>query len=738
MGVKLKNNAVSTIAAAISSSDVGVSVAAGTGTLFPTLGGSDYFYATLVSTAGTYEIVKVTARTDDAMTLVRGQEGTTAQSFASGSRFEARVTAASVADLVAEYNEASEISFTPTGGIAATNVQTAIAEVDSEKASLTALSASGGSALVGYLQAGAGAAARTVQAKLRDRVSVKDFGAVGDGVADDTTAIQACLTYCATTGAVAYVPTGSYSIDTLSVADGIGGIYCDGLLVSQGTAPTATIVLGGVGAGVTYAYFRLRMDQNNGDVVAVRGYDTSYCTFADGLFYGFPNDVAANHYAYQLSGPCKFNTFSGNNITLYDAPTMRGFGISLFGDLGTVDGLGGFGTGAVVRSPTPALGNTITGNIIQYGSYSIQLQQAEYNTVAGNYSYKTNHRSVYIAASWGNAVVGNVFREYTSTAVLLAYGASHNVVSGNYCETTVISGEATMNINTGSTYNLIEANNIYAASNYGVYVATDAINNTIIGNDIGNHYLAAIAVENDWIVPRPTNAVFSRPNYEVPGTIGLAAYSFVDMTGIVIKNNVIRAGYTGRNTAAIYVAQITDLGNTKTSNITIDGNSVVSADNISYNVYIFEETAGFLTDLRITNNDFHSGNTEISASTASLAAGWSDKVTFFSNNKELDEVLVDEAYTFTDADTTPSVVQNAGVANLRLFEFANTGATSVTMFDGGFDGQQITVRLDANTTIVHDNAKIRAKGSANITGSASSLVSFRQISGIWFEIWRNF
>jgi hypothetical protein len=42
-----------------------------------------------------------------------------------------------------------------------------------------------------FTQAGSGAVQRTVDSKLKDVVSVKDFGAVGDGVADDTAAIQA-------------------------------------------------------------------------------------------------------------------------------------------------------------------------------------------------------------------------------------------------------------------------------------------------------------------------------------------------------------------------------------------------------------------------------------------------------------------------------------------------------------------------------------------------------------------
>lgn len=57
------------------------------------------------------------------------------------------------------------------------------------------LAAPSGSSLIGFIQAGVGAVARTAQSKMRERVSVEDFGAVGDGVTDSTVGIKNCFDY---------------------------------------------------------------------------------------------------------------------------------------------------------------------------------------------------------------------------------------------------------------------------------------------------------------------------------------------------------------------------------------------------------------------------------------------------------------------------------------------------------------------------------------------------------------
>ena len=140
MSVKFANNAVSTLASGISNSATSITVASGNGALFPSLTGSEYFYATLIDASNNLEIVKCTARSSDVLTVTRAQESTTARAFSTGDRIELRITAQSLLDaattltsLVADLDLNSN-NITGTGAISCScdlTIDTSTLKVDS-------------------------------------------------------------------------------------------------------------------------------------------------------------------------------------------------------------------------------------------------------------------------------------------------------------------------------------------------------------------------------------------------------------------------------------------------------------------------------------------------------------------------------------------------------------------------------------------------------------------------------
>ena len=98
--VKFANNAVSRLAGNITNIATTLTITPGDGAKFPALGAGEYFPATLVKADGTLEIVKVTARSTDTLTIERAIEPVggvqTAHSFSAGDKIELRLTAGSV------------------------------------------------------------------------------------------------------------------------------------------------------------------------------------------------------------------------------------------------------------------------------------------------------------------------------------------------------------------------------------------------------------------------------------------------------------------------------------------------------------------------------------------------------------------------------------------------------------------------------------------------------------------
>jgi len=94
-----------------------------------------------------------------------------------------------------------------------------------------------GMTTIGFLQSGTGAVLRTAQNKMRDTVSVKDFGAVGDGTTNDRAAIQAAIDAVgAAGGGIVYVPPGDYILNS-----GLAWTASDVNLVGAGMGATRLI-----------------------------------------------------------------------------------------------------------------------------------------------------------------------------------------------------------------------------------------------------------------------------------------------------------------------------------------------------------------------------------------------------------------------------------------------------------------------------------------------------------------
>ena len=98
------NNDTTTLASSINSTVTSASLAAGTGGLFPSPSAGQVFTMTFIdaATGENNEIVYVTARVGDVITMERGQEGTSAQSWAAGDIAANLITAGALGSLVQE------------------------------------------------------------------------------------------------------------------------------------------------------------------------------------------------------------------------------------------------------------------------------------------------------------------------------------------------------------------------------------------------------------------------------------------------------------------------------------------------------------------------------------------------------------------------------------------------------------------------------------------------------------
>ena len=91
MARKFVDNASTTLNGSITNSATSITVT--DGSKFGTIAAGDYITGTIDDNAGNIEIIHITARSSNVLTVLRGQEGTSGKAFASGITIEGRLTA---------------------------------------------------------------------------------------------------------------------------------------------------------------------------------------------------------------------------------------------------------------------------------------------------------------------------------------------------------------------------------------------------------------------------------------------------------------------------------------------------------------------------------------------------------------------------------------------------------------------------------------------------------------------
>ena len=175
---------------------------------------------------------------------------------------------------------------------------------------------------VTFLQAGTGAVPTNVQAKLRETVSVKDFGAQGDGVTDDTAAIQAALDYCEINGyAIQGVP-GTYLITNTLVINCSGDMSA--MMINVDATSVAIAVRVGSTSGGDVYNLDLTLPKLNNTAKSGTGW-SGFDTSIGALFANLYQSRITVPYIYNFGVGMKVGGYgSGNVYNTYNVGVLFG------------------------------------------------------------------------------------------------------------------------------------------------------------------------------------------------------------------------------------------------------------------------------------------------------------------------------------------------------------------------------------------------------------------------------
>lgn len=533
----------------------------------------------------------------------------------------------------------------------------------------------------------AGATAQTVTTRLAQYVSVKDFGAVGNGVADDTAAIQAAITTLPDSSTL-FFPAGTYNI-------GAGGLNV--------SAKTNFTLVG------------------NGAKIKITALATPTVSGFGRTAIRFTNCVRSGVRNLEIDG----STFANNALAL-------SAGTECFIDSVTVYSSGASGQ---IVSTAGGLRNRLTNNLVYNGVGSsrgmwlgnVNATDMETDIYIFGNVVRNHNASGIIVSSVGGRVIGNHSRTNDGSGIVLpgfnGFAARNLVVADNYCVDNLFHGiqsdviyAADVDLSSGITVqgNVCNGNN--RGSGSGIY-AVNTLNWTITGNVCLDNKTAGIQIDDRarrvtvvGNVCGDTRAGGARQSLSgIRGNAQAASNSQVVVSNNICSNNV-NDGITF-NTVSPYT--LTDLA--------ISNNVCTANDRAG--IFLAEAMVGEMARISVEGNMCSTSGAydiRLSARDVTIAGNrYTSQLEIIPYNLDLNSA-------------TPSVPG-------RTFWRANNSvATTVTALNNGVDGQQIVISgANGNTTIQH-NATILNNGASNATIPANGSISYLYLSGVWRELYRSF
>ena len=449
---------------------------------------------------------------------------------------------------------------------------------------------------VTFLQTGTGATTRTVDAKLKDTVSVKDFGAVGDGVTDDTAAIQAAINYSSSNGLVLRVPPNTYLTKALSMKTnltlvGEGYLSCFSLNESQYLLanPVVATVSNVFISNIRFVGNKATYTSSGGGIYFARGnnYKVTNCVFEEfaqvGVLCGVPSNGIVD-YPNQGKLIVDSNTFVNCGNNGYGAIAVtHGNDIVICNNLcKSTDSGAGYGIDLECNSGNYISNAVISNNILIGGSLLLDGNNASLplknTTVTGNIidsalryyssSFPVYIRDVNTLAFSNNIISADIFRTITD----VTYGRSGTTV-------TVTSLHA-MSLTVGRVVNITFTSGGALSGDYAVVSVPTS--NTFTITTIATGTIAGGSTCTVGGIHQTHGGIYITKTGS-GGNIGLENFS--------ITNNLLRVNQSGYGIFFDNIATVANNGTVIANTIQRETATAYTATTNTYGVYAFNASA---------------------------------------------------------------------------------------------------------------------------------------------------